>query len=148
MYSSLLILHNVLRWLVLFICLFAVLNSLFKWMRRKTWTRSDQLIGSTLVIAVDIQVLLGLLLFGFLSPLTRAAFVNLSAALQNREMRFFTLEHSVLMICFLALIHVGKVRIKRVPDDHGKHRAGFIWWGFSILLLLAGIPWWRPLLRL
>jgi hypothetical protein len=68
--------------------------------------------------------------------------------MQNKEMRFFALEHSFLMICFLVLVHVGNARIKRMMDDRAKHRAGFIWWGISLLILLAGIPWWRPLLRI
>jgi hypothetical protein len=148
MYSSILIFHNVLRWIVLLFCLIAVLGSLFKWIASKSWTRGDRLIGASFVIAVDIQFVLGLLLFGFLSPLTRAAFANFGVAMQNKEMRFFALEHSLLMICFLALVHFGNVRIKRTMDDRGKHRAGLIWWGISLLILLAGIPWWRPLLRI
>jgi hypothetical protein len=146
MYSSFLILHNVLRWIVLLACVIAVFSSLFKWIARKPWTRTDRLIGAGFVIAVDIQVLVGLLLFGFLSPLTRAAFANFGAAMQNKEMRFFTMEHSLLMICFLALVHIGNARVKRTTDDRGKHLTGVIWWGISLLFLLAGIPWWRPFL--
>jgi hypothetical protein len=146
MYPSFLTLHSVLRWIVLLVCVIAVFSSLFKWIARKPWARTDRLIGAGLVIAADIQVLVGLLLFGFLSPLTRAAFANFGAAMQNKEMRFFTMEHSFLMICFLALVHIGNARIKRTMDDRGKHRAGLIWWGISLLFLLAGIPWWRQLL--
>jgi hypothetical protein len=148
MYSSFLIFHSLLRWVVLLLCLIAVLGGLFKWIARKSWTRADRLIGMGFVIAVDIQFLVGLLLFGILSPLTRAAFANFGVAMQNKEMRFFVLEHSFLMICFLAFVHLGNVRIRRALDDRAKHRAGVIWWGISFMLLLAGVPWWRPLLRI
>jgi hypothetical protein len=98
-------------------------------------------------MTADLQFLIGLVLFCFLSPLTRAAMANFRVALQDKEIRFFTLEHSFLMICFLVLVHLGKVRSKRAVSDHLKHRTEFIWWGLSLILLLAGLPWWRPLLR-
>jgi hypothetical protein len=148
MYAPLLISHNLLRWVVLLVCLIAVGNSFSKWMGQKPWTRTDQRIGSVLVMTADLQVLIGLLLFFFLSPLTRAAMANFKAALQDKEIRFFTLEHSFLMIGFLVLVHLGKVRSKRAVSDQVKHRTEFIWWGLSLLLLPAGLPWWRPLLRI
>jgi hypothetical protein len=50
---------------------------------------------------------------------------------------------------FLALVcaHVGGVLARKGKTDLKKYRGATIAFGLSILLVLAGIPWWRPLLR-
>jgi hypothetical protein len=95
---------------------------------------------------MDVQLLLGLALYVGLSPLPRAMFTDPGAAMQNRDMRFFGMEHPFLMILATAAIHAGKSR-SRKHDAVPGFRAGALWYALSLLLMLAGTPWWRPLLR-
>ena len=35
----------------------------------------------------------------------------------------------------------------KAPTDAAKSRRAALWYGASLLLILGGMPWWRPLLR-
>lgn len=146
MHDLLLILHNLFRWLVL-LSAFWVLFTSVRGLRSLTYSPSDQTAGRVFVSTMDIQLLLGILLY-WISPLIRAAMTNFGAAMQASQTRFFLVEHVLLMIVAVALAHIGSVRIRRTPTVPAKHRQALIWYGLSLLVVLLAIPWWRPLLRL
>ena len=101
---------------------------------------------SLYVGAVDIQFLLGLLLYAA-SPVTRSAWMNLSLAMKQQELRFFSVEHSLTMLLAVALAHIGAGRVRGATGDPKKFSRLLIWNALSLFAILAGIPWWRPLLR-
>jgi len=45
------------------------------------------------------------------------------------------------------LAHVGAAMSRKSKTDRMKYRGATIAYSISVLLMLAGIPWWRPLLR-
>ena len=63
------------------------------------------------------------------------------------EMRFYALEHAFMMLLAFVFAHLGSALPKRAADAGAKHRAAAIWFVFALLLVLAGIPWGRPLFR-
>lgn len=146
MHDLLLILHNLFRWLVL-LSAFWVLFTSVRGLRSLSYSPSDQTAGRVFVSTMDIQLLLGILLY-WISPLIRSAMTNFGAAMQTSQTRFFLVEHVLLMIVAVALAHIGSVRIRRTPTAPAKHRQALIWYGLSLLVVLLAIPWWRPLLRL
>jgi hypothetical protein len=93
------------------------------------------------VAALDLQLLIGLLLYVFLSPVTQSAFVDMAAAMGASDIRFFAVEHPFGMIVAIALAHVGRVRIRKAPDSESRHKRALIFFGLSLLILLASIPW-------
>jgi hypothetical protein len=97
-------------------------------------------------ISLDVQLLLGLLLYFVLSPITTIVFNNISASFSNADLRFFAWEHLFVMILALVFAHVGAITSRRAVEDVAKHRRAAIWFSFSLLAILAGIPWFRPLL--
>jgi len=52
------------------------------WGGHKPWTSSDDAAGKWFIISVDTQLLLGLLLYFALSPLTRAGLADFAAAMR------------------------------------------------------------------
>lgn len=146
MYGILLILHNLLRWLVLLAGLLAVLRALIGWIGRRPWGDADRKAGMVYTIGLDLQFLLGLALT-FTSPLIRAALADLPSAMRVNDLRFFPLEHLPLMLVALILAHVGSGLARRAPSPSGQHLRAALWFGVSLLAILAAIPWWRPLLR-
>lgn len=143
MYTGLLHAHNGFRWLVLIALLFAVLLSVSGWAGKRKWGRADNLSGLVLVILMDIQFLLGIVLYAFVSPITKAAFNDFGAAMKNSELRFYAVEHILLMIIALALVHIGRSKSKKDVALEKKHRVSAIFYGISLLLVLAAIPWDR-----
>jgi len=101
---------------------------------------------------LDTQMLLGLVLYFALSPLSAAAFADMAAAMKDPTLRFFGLEHASTMLIAITVAHVGRVRAKRAAGDARLRiviRAQAAW----LLLTLIAIPWpaldiGRPLFRM
>jgi len=139
MYQTLLILHSVLRWVVLILGLVAVARALVG--RGRPWGPADDAAGKWYVISLDVQTLVGLLLYAFLSPMTQAAFTDMGAAMKMPALRFFAVEHLALAVIAVAFAHVGRVRIRRAATDAARFRAASVFYTVSLLAILVAIPW-------
>ncbi len=148
MYSLFLTLHSLARWVVIVLAVVVVVRALLGWRRGTSWTDLDDRLGLFFTIGLDVQVLLGLILYLFLSPLVGAAFQDFGAAMRDSDLRYWGVEHIALMIVALVLAHAGRSLAKRTSDAVAKHQRALIFYGLSVLVILAAIPWWRPLLRL
>ena len=103
--------------------------------------------GTIFVTLMDFQFLLGLLLYFGASPIVRMALQNMSVAMKDHELRFFAVEHTTYMFLAVVCAHLGAVLARRGKTDRAKYRGAAISYVISVLLILAGIPWWRPLFR-
>ncbi|MDX2006425.1 MAG: hypothetical protein SFU83_14200 [Meiothermus sp.] len=146
MYEFVLILHNVLRWLVVGAAVWVMVASV-RGLQTGQYAASDRTAGRVFVGAMDTMLLLGLILM-FVSPVVRAALADLGGAMGQRDLRFFAMEHWLLMVFAVALAHLGSSRVRRAVEASAKHRQALIFYGLSLLLVLFAIPWWRPLLRM
>src|SRR3954470_18974980 len=113
MYSSALWLHSWLRWVVLVAGAFAWVRAVRGSVTKAPWTPLDELWGLALTSAVDTQMLVGLVLYAVLSPITKMGFQNMAAAMRIDTVRYFTVEHITGMIIGIALVHVGRVKIRK-----------------------------------
>ncbi len=152
MYSVVLLLHSWLRWAVLLAGLAVVLRAIAGARGRKPWSAADDRGTLLFTIAVDVQTLLGLLLYVGISPITAVAFQNLPAAMRNGALRFFVVEHAVGMIIAVALAHVGRVRVRKVQDAYARHRLALTFTALALVVMALSIPWpgmpaGRPLFR-
>jgi len=151
MHDALLFVHSYLRWLVLGLLLAALLFGARGWMGARPWSKRDQRLGLILVAALDLQLLLGLIVY-MLSPIIATALGDMGAAMRTSAIRFWFVEHLLLMLAAISAAHVTWVLVKRAADDLHRHRRTTIGFGVTLLLLLAAIPWpflsyGRPLLR-
>ena len=152
LYGIFLSLHSLIRWPVVIFALLAVVRAMAGWLGNRPWTELDRKSGLWFTIAMDTQVLIGLILYFFLSPITTTAMQNFGGAMSNASVRYFAVEHLVMMLIAVALAHVGSARAKKAATDQAKHRNAAIWFGLAIILVLAAIPWpfleaGRPLIR-
>jgi len=145
MYTGLLHTHNLFRWLVLIVIVLAVVFALAGWFRKRDWTKKDNITGLVLTIFMDIQFLVGIILYAFVSPVTKVAFSDFGAAMKNSALRFYAVEHILLMVIALVLVHIGRSKSKKTIAPWKKHRAAAIFYGIALVLILAGIPWDRKL---
>jgi hypothetical protein len=147
-YAFILALHNIMRWTVLITGLLTVFRNWQGHLGKKIWEKDDRLAKTAFVISMDIQFLLGIILYLGLSPLTRQSFSNLSEAMKNPELRFYTFGHFTLMLAAIALAHIGSVKIKKAGSDQEQFKYGSIFFTIALLLIILGIPWTRRLLPL
>ena len=126
-YTLVLFVHSWWRWVVLALMLAVLL-------------RGDGRLRVAMVGAVDVQLLLGLSLYLFLSPFTKAFFA--APTMKQPHLRFFGVEHIFGMLVAVTLVHVGSRK--------RRHLRGFTL--AALLIMLASIPWpflvyGRPLWR-
>ena len=153
MYLLILAVHSLLRWVVLAFGLLAAGRGLTGARSRGAWTPADETAGRWFVMALDVQLLLGLALYLRLSPMTPIAFQDFGAAMGNAVLRFWAVEHIAGMVAAVALAHIGRVRIRRAADAARRHRTAAIFFGLALVAIVLTIPWpgmpaARPLLRL
>jgi hypothetical protein len=148
-YTGVLFTHSWLRWLVLVLGM-TVLVKLVR-SRRSDASASplDLHVHRAFVGVLDLQFLLGVLLYGVLSPLSRAGWMSFGAAMGDTTLRFYTVEHVFGMFVAVALAHVAWNRRSasdEVPRGVLRLHAGWL------LVTVASIPWpflpyGRPLFR-
>jgi hypothetical protein len=141
MYDFALFAHSWLRWLVILAALAAVARAVSGVSTRRPWTPVDERAGLWLTAGLDLQMLLGLILYIFLSPVTKSAFVDMAAAMRAAPIRFFAVEHPVGMIVAIALAHVGRARARKAADSESRHKQALVFFGLSLLVLLLSMPW-------
>ena len=152
MYAAVLLVHSWLRWVVLLSGLFAIVLAVTGIAQKRPWGSQDNRAGAIFTGMLDLQMLLGLVLYFLLSPLTRAAMGDFGAAMGDSLLRFWAVEHVFGMVVGIILAHRGRSRVRAIQDPVRKHRVAAIFFGLALIAILASIPWpgmpaGRPLVR-
>lgn len=96
---------------------------------------------TTLLVLIlsHIQLLIGLTLL-FMGPMADN-FADMGAVMKNSYLRMMTVEHPLTMIIGVALITIGRVKIKKKEDDGAKFKTIIIFYSIALVLFLSRIPW-------
>ena len=152
MYTFVLSLHSWLRWVALLAGIAATFTTLSD-RAASTDARRADMWGLALMATLDVQMLLGLLLYFVLSPITAEAMRDFGAAMRNPALRFFAVEHLMLMMAAVVLAHVGRVLARKAPTPDAKRMRMLICFGLATGAMVLAIPWpgmanGRPLFRI
>jgi hypothetical protein len=134
MYTFLLMAHSGWRYIAFLVLVVAILKYGLGWVQSSRWGNLDRQIGLATVIGVDIQVLLGIVLWAV------AAGMGLVAGRVERMM-----EHPVLMLVAVVIMHIGWARVRKTAGDTDKHRLAaltFIVTGLIVALGVARVTIW------
>ena len=118
--------HGVFRWFVLAFALLAILIALAGWSGRKPAGPFLFPFGLSYVLAMDLELISGALLYFGADPTLRGAFT----------------VHSVVMFLAVVCAHIGGAATRKAPTDALKHRVAAIAWLISLILVFVAIP--RP----
>ncbi len=140
-YSILLYTHSWIRWIVLLLAVYLVVRSLIGLFGSGPYAKLDNALSGSFVGFMHLQLLLGLILYFFLSPLTRLAMSDMGSAMRDPELRFWAVEHLSLMILAVVFSQVGRSISKKSEDNAVKFRFQAIFFGASLIMMLIGIPW-------
>ncbi len=132
--------HSLLRWVVLVLLVMATVQAWRGWQSKGTWTESSKRLGLFTMISMDIQLLVGFIVFVG-SDLVKSATSNMGEAMRNPVLRFFTVEHTAMMLVAIALVHVGFAKAKRGADDAQRFKAMAIFFALALVVVVAAIPW-------
>ena len=135
-FSILIHLHSVLRWLVLLFIVIAIVNASVKLNRKSPVKLKDCIFNRLTLIFMHLQLVLGLVLY-FISPKV----IFNAASMKDSLLRFFLVEHISLMIIAVVLVTIGYVKSDRATDEFKKYKLVVIYFSIALLLILAAIPW-------
>ena len=134
--------HSYIRWLVLLAGILAMVLPVLS--NNSTVSKKDKLPALFFMIMCDIQLLIGSLLYFKYSGYGISAFNNgVGAVMKNADLRKIAVEHVVLMLLALVLVHIGYSKVKKVIELDKLKRTSLIYFGIALVLILAGIPWNR-----
>ena len=139
MYTAVLTLHSWVRW----IALVAAVGTTLAAVRGKVEGASSLADRWAMVamMVLDVQLLLGLLLYFVVSPSMRAILDNFGGAMKDPALRFYAVEHTSAMFGAIALAHVGKVLARKATSSATKRTRLLITFGLATFLLILGMPW-------
>ncbi|MDZ4668725.1 MAG: hypothetical protein SGJ00_12720 [bacterium] len=146
MYDLLLSIHNLLRWAFLAAALYAIFKAARGLSGGTPFAKPDNLAGTLLLSAAHSQLLIGLILL-FVSPNIQHAMANMAVAMKDSAIRAMLIEHPLMMIISVALIQIGRIRVKKAYSDADKHKRSLIFFGIALVLVLSRIPWGAPMFR-
>lgn len=115
--------HGLFRWVALVLAVAAIIIAYSGWSGRKPATPMLFRVGLLFVVAMDIELITGILLYLGAVPILRSAF----------------LAHGVIMFLAVSCAHIGGALTRKGPSDVLKYRAPAIVWTISLLVMLAGV---------
>jgi cell division protein FtsW (lipid II flippase) len=139
MYQIILPLHSLVRWFVLISLLFSIYKAYKGWLTNKAFTKFDNSVRHWTATIVYIQLIFGIFLY-FISPIVDYFLNNFSEAVKDNEIRFFGMEHGIMMLIGIVLITIGSLRAKKRETDKQKFKTMAIWFTIAFLIILISIP--------
>jgi uncharacterized membrane protein len=127
-------LHSGFRYIVFVLLLIAIIQSLLGWINRKPYTETNRKINLFTLISAHTQLLIGIVLY-FLSPYVQFN----SETMKNDTIRYYTVEHWVMMLIAIILITVGYSRSKKIIMPESKHRTVAIFDLIALLIIIGAI---------
>lgn len=138
MYSILLLLHSLFRWLVLVSLLYAIIRAYRGYAGQLAFSAADNSIRHWMATIAHSQLTLGFALY-FISPVIDS--FRQQGIKAGGPVAFFGFIHIGLMLLAIVLITLGSSIAKRQLVDRAKFRVMLIWFSVSLLIILLAIPW-------
>jgi hypothetical protein len=150
-YSTVLTIHSWVRWPTVLLGVAATLNA-FRVRSDATQPPPGSRWDWLFMLAVDLQALLGLLLYFGLSPFTKDAMRDLAMAMGDPRLRFFVFTHVAAMVVAVVAVRAGRVFAMSEHPSSARRTGRYVCFGIALLVMVAGVPWpglvyGRPLFR-
>jgi hypothetical protein len=147
MYTTLLVLHSWLRW----VALVAGVGTTLAALRRQDATAERWAL--TAMTMLDLQMLIGLILYLVVSPNMREILGHFGDAMKDPTARFWAVEHVTAMLGAVIAAHVARVLARKARTVDAKRTRLLAGFGIATVLMLIGMPWpgrpgGRPLFRI
>lgn len=132
--------HNILRYAILLLIIASIVKAYMGLSKKTEYTSGDKKLNLFTLIFSHIQLLIGLVLY-FTSETVKIAHQNMGAAMKDKALRFWSVEHITMMIVAIALITVGYSTSKKAAESNAKFKKIAVFFTIALLLILAAIPW-------
>lgn len=140
MYSGLLVIHSLFRWIVLFLLLTAIYRAFTGYRQQRSFSKTDNAVRHWTATAAHIQLIIGIILYTK-SPMVHYFRSHSSSPTPFFEITFFGVIHIGLMILAVVGLTIGSAIAKRRPADKEKFKTMLIWFLVALLVMMLAIPW-------
>ncbi|MBX2985864.1 MAG: hypothetical protein LC109_12905 [Bacteroidia bacterium] len=129
-------LHNLVAWILVIILIVSVVLFLINNSGKKPLSKLQNNLRLFAVIVSGLQLVLGFALYFIQNRIQGMSSMSVP------EIRFYSLEHPLIMLIGIAFIHIGSAKIKKAPTEL-KNKKGLIYFGISLVLIMSRMPWDR-----
>ena len=142
MFSALLQVHSILRWVILILLVLSILQSFIGWVKHRELREGDTKLWLFTMISAHTTLLIGLilLLFGRYGILSSGLPEGVEL-MKDKFYRFFWVEHPVGMLIATLLITLGRGVVRKQITDPTKYKRAFWFFLIALLVILATVPW-------
>jgi len=136
LYEILVYIHSGIRWLIILFMILSLLLSFRGWKSEDSFSLNKFKFFRYTVMIIHLQLVIGVALY-VLSPKVLLTNNTMSSPL----LRFYTVEHFLLMIIAIILVTVGLLTVRRVKEDKRKFKRIFFYYLIGFLIIIASTPW-------
>jgi len=140
MYSTLLTLHSLVRWVVLAFLVYSIYRAFVGYNQNKPFSKTDNAFRHWTATVAHIQLMIGIILYTQ-SPVVKYFWTDVNTGLRNLDLTFYGLIHIVLMLTAIVLLTIGSALAKRKPSDKEKFKTMLVWFSIALIIIFLAIPW-------
>ena len=135
------LIHSYWAYLAVLLLVIAVVNAIMGLTQSKKFTDKDLRISLFTLIVIHIQLILGFVVY-YVSPYYESMReMGMGATMNDAGVRFYIIEHPLMMILAIILVTIGFSKHKKQTTDKGKFKTITIFYGLGLLFVLSRIPW-------
>lgn len=135
-----LLIHSSLRWVILLTLLIHLYCIYTGYFRNKPFTKFNRIFSHVTVGFIHLQFVIGLYVY-YTSEKINIFLADVKGSMAISELRFFAVEHSLIMLIAIIIITIGSFKSKRIEDERKKYKTQIIYFTIGLVLILAAIPW-------
>lgn len=138
MSAGLLHLHNLLRLVIVVAGLVAVVRAFLGASSGKPYNKAP---ATVFVASLHVQLILGFIIYFATSGLAAAFRADPGGSMKVAMLRFYGMEHVLLMLVAVVVATIGSARTRRAQGDAAKHKTARLFFTIAFVVLMLGIPW-------
>lgn len=139
-YDGLILVHSWLRWTVVIAGLYAAATAASGVITTRPWTPRDGTAHRAFLIVLDVQFLVGFILYAVVSPVVAAAMADVPGAMRDPMLRYWLVEHTLPIVIAVGLVHLGVAKARRLASVVS-HRHVLLHLVVALILIAASTPW-------
>ncbi|MFC6103806.1 cytochrome B [Olivibacter domesticus] len=136
MYTAFKHLHSGLRYVVLLLLILAIITAISGVIGKKTYTEGNRKLNLFTLIAAHIQLVVGIVLY---TMSTMVSFSDMGTVMKTANLRYWTVEHVIMMVLAIVLITVGHSKSKKAINSAAKHKPIAVFYTIALVIIIGAI---------
>lgn len=133
--------HKYWAYIALLMLIISFANAIMAFLKKREYKDLDMRIARFTLIVMHFQLIFGLGVYFVSNSYKAAKEIGMGAAMKDKSIRMFIMEHPLMMLLAIILITVGFVKHKKLTNASSRFKTISIYYGVALLLVLSRLPW-------